>query len=488
MDSCCRKKNLVSLVLGVVLSLFMAVFSVNADYVYDEVNIQKVDNKGDLTGDGVITLRDALVALKSVAGIADMEDSLKTKADVNDDSKITMDDVMYIFEAGLTRSEGINYLKPEGEGNYIIVDNKVPSCANYVFSSSREAVDYVNENPPASEEERITILFAPGVYREQLPLKAPYITFRPMYPDSEEGVTITSYYGNGGWYKSMAEEYPDEAAGAFMATLNVYSDADYFTAVDIKFENSYNLYITDEEKEDFIGYKLDEKTGKYEQSYEERMADPWSKKSPAQAVQCNGDKSSFYRCSFYGRQDTLYMYGKNRVYFEECFIEGTVDFIYGIATAVFNRCTINAAEGGGYLTAPGTDQNMQYGFLFYECNMTRSTETLGNAEAPKDGSYAIGRPWRAYGMLVLVNCKMDKHMATGEKRVGSMGSGSYYDTMRFMEYGTMDLEGNPLDLSSIVHEKETILEESEVSPRGEYGAWKWLFGSDLWNPGGFKKR
>lgn len=482
------KKISIALFLGVVFTMFVGIFTVHAEYVYDDVTITKVDSKGDITGDGSVSFRDALKSLYYLAKIETPAEEEADKADVDGDAAITTTDVQYLFEAAIEGSGGISYLKPEGPGNYIIIDQEVPTSSGYIFSSAREAVDYVNANPPSSEEERITFLFAPGVYREQLPLKAPYITFRPMYENHETPVKITCYYGNGAWYKSMAEEYPEEAAGAFMATLNVYADADYFTAADIIFENSYNLYITEEEKEDFIGYNLDEKTGEYAYTYEQRMADPWSKKSPAQAVQCNGDMSQFYNCSFYGRQDTLYMYGKNRVYYEECFIEGTVDFIYGVASAVFNRCTVNAAEGGGYLTAPGTDKEMSFGFLFYECTMTRSTEALGNAEPPADGSYAIGRPWRQYGMVAFVNCKMDDHIATGVDRVKAMGSGEYYDTMRFMEYGTMDLEGNLLDLPSTVHENEIILTEDEASPRGTYGAWKWLFGAEMWNPGNFPKR
>lgn len=483
-----NKKYTIALLLGLILSAFWGLSTVYAEYTYEDVKITEIDNKGDITGDGQVSFRDALKSLCYLAKIETPDENAAYKADVDGDNVVTKTDIQYIFEAAYEGSGGICYLKPEGEGNYIIVDSNVPSSGGYIFSSSREAVDYVNANPPTCEEERITILFMPGVYRDQLPLKAPYITFRPMYPDSETPVKITSYYGNGAWYKSMADEYPGEAAGAFMATLNVYSDADYFIAADIIFENSYNLYVCEEEKDDFLGYKLDDKTGKYEYTYEQRMEDPWSKKTPAQAVQCNGDMSEFYNCSIYGRQDTLYMYGKNRVYYEECFIEGTVDFIYGVATAVFNRCTVNSAEGGGYLTAPGTEQNMVYGFLFNECTMTRSTETLGNAEAPKDGSYAIGRPWRQYGMVAFVNCKMDKHIATGTDRVKSMGSGEYYDTMRFMEYGTMDLEGNPIDLASAVHPNERILEESDVTPRGDYGLWKWLFGADMWNPAGFPRR
>ena len=44
-----------------------------------------------------------------------------------------------------------------------------------------------------------------------------------------------------------------------------------------------------------------------------------------------------------GFQDTLYTYGKGcRQYYEDCYIEGTVDFIFGWSTAVFNRCHIHS--------------------------------------------------------------------------------------------------------------------------------------------------
>ena len=84
----------------------------------------------------------------------------------------------------------------------------------------------------------------------------------------------------------------------------------------------------------------------------------------------SADRAYFKNCRFLGSQDTLYTYGKNcRQYYEDCYIEGTVDFIFGWSTAVFNRCHIHS-KSGGYVTAPSTDQGQKYGYVFYDCRLT----------------------------------------------------------------------------------------------------------------------
>ena len=91
-----------------------------------------------------------------------------------------------------------------------------------------------------------------------------------------------------------------------------------------------------------------------------------------QAVACfvSADRAFFKNCRFLGFQDTLYTYGKqSRQYYEDCYIEGTVDFIFGWSTAVFNRCHIHSKRDG-YVTAPSTDQGKKYGYVFYDCKLT----------------------------------------------------------------------------------------------------------------------
>ena len=54
----------------------------------------------------------------------------------------------------------------------------------------------------------------------------------------------------------------------------------------------------------------------------------------ATAALVGGDKGSFYRCAFFAYQNTLNDYS-DRHYFEECQIEGAIDFIFGKARSIY---------------------------------------------------------------------------------------------------------------------------------------------------------
>lgn len=54
----------------------------------------------------------------------------------------------------------------------------------------------------------------------------------------------------------------------------------------------------------------------------------------AAALRVGGDGSAFYNCKFYGYQDTVFDY-KGRHLFKDCYIEGTVDFIFGSAKSIY---------------------------------------------------------------------------------------------------------------------------------------------------------
>lgn len=122
-----------------------------------------------------------------------------------------------------------------------------------------------------------------------------------------------------------------------------------------------------------------------------------------QAVACfvSADRAYFKKCRFLGFQDTLYTYGKGcRQYYDECYIEGTVDFIFGWSVAVFNRCHIHSV-GNGYLTAPSTDKGQKYGYAFYDCDIT------ANDDVEK---VYLSRPWRPYAKAVFIRCNMGRHI------------------------------------------------------------------------------
>lgn len=125
-----------------------------------------------------------------------------------------------------------------------------------------------------------------------------------------------------------------------------------------------------------------------------------------QAVACHvaADRAVFHRCRFLGFQDTLYTFGENtREYYEDCYIEGTVDFIFGKATAVFNRCELRSKRTGGFLTAPATPQGYRYGYVFYDCRLTADADV-------EAGSIYLSRPWRSYGQTVFIHCEMGRHI------------------------------------------------------------------------------
>ncbi|HUL53302.1 MAG TPA: pectinesterase family protein, partial [Opitutaceae bacterium] len=118
-------------------------------------------------------------------------------------------------------------------------------------------------------------------------------------------------------------------------------------------------------------------------------------KGQALAVRVDGDRVVFRHCRFLGWQDTI-LVNRGRHYFEDCYICGHVDFIFGAATAVFERCHIHCL-GDGYITAASTPDAQPWGFVFADCRIT--------GETPDVRTY-LGRPWRDYAAVVFLNTEM----------------------------------------------------------------------------------
>lgn len=122
----------------------------------------------------------------------------------------------------------------------------------------------------------------------------------------------------------------------------------------------------------------------------------------AVAVRVDGDRIIFNNCRFLGFQDTLYPHGEqSRQYYKNCYIEGTVDFIFGWSTVVFENCEIFCKGDGGYVTAASTLEETAYGFVFINCRIT------GNAP---ENSFYLGRPWRMYAQTVFIHCFLGNHI------------------------------------------------------------------------------
>jgi pectinesterase len=123
----------------------------------------------------------------------------------------------------------------------------------------------------------------------------------------------------------------------------------------------------------------------------------------AVAIKTLSDRLTFRHCRFLGWQDTLYATGQGRQLYQNCYIEGDVDFIFGHAAAVFERCQIHS-KGAGYITAQAHDTEKEIGgYVFRECNLTAAPDVA-------TGTVYLGRPWRDYARVIYINCQMGAHI------------------------------------------------------------------------------
>lgn len=232
----------------------------------------------------------------------------------------------------------------------------------------------------------VVIYIKKGVYKEKLHISKPNVT---LVGEDAMSTIIT--------YDDYARKLFDN--GEEYGTFNSYTvliTGDGFEARNITFENSAG-------------------TGKI--------------KGQALAAYVDADRVVFQSCHFKGHQDTLFTAplppapilkdgfkgpGQNKErrmgshYYENCLIEGDVDFIFGSATAVFKDCTIVSLDRGepengvnGYITAASTPEGEKYGYVFINCRL------LGKCQP---STVYLGRPWRNFAKTVFINCYMDDHI------------------------------------------------------------------------------
>ncbi|XP_061344488.1 probable pectinesterase 53 [Gastrolobium bilobum] len=214
------------------------------------------------------------------------------------------------------------------------------------FKTITEAL---NSIPPRNTR-RVIVLIAPGVYREKvmIPRTLPFIT---LLGDARGIPTIT---GNDTASVTGRDGTP---LGTFQSAT-VAVDASYFIAINIKFENTapHSIGLVGEQ---------------------------------AVAFRISGTKAAFYNCSFYGAQDTLYDH-KGLHYFNNCFIQGSVDFIFGSGRSLYENCYVNSiTKKVASITAQKrTNSTLESGFSFKNGVVTGS------------GQVYLGRAWGEYSRVV----------------------------------------------------------------------------------------
>lgn len=121
----------------------------------------------------------------------------------------------------------------------------------------------------------------------------------------------------------------------------------------------------------------------------------------AVALHVEGDKIKVKNCRILGNQDTLYTADESsRQYYENCYIEGTTDFIFGEATVVFQSCTIKSLSDS-YITAAATRPDQKFGYVFFDCTLKAQTGAQ---------KVYLGRPWRPFAKTVFIRTEMGNHI------------------------------------------------------------------------------
>ena len=187
----------------------------------------------------------------------------------------------------------------------------------------------------------------------------------------------------------------------------------------------------------------------------------------AVALHTQGDRLVFVNCRFLGHQDTVYTGMPNtRLYFKDCYIEGTTDFIFGPSTAWFEGCTIHC-KANSYITAASTPQNVSYGYVFSNCKVTAAADV---------SKVYLGRPWRDYGYTLFMNCDLPR-------QIPSEGWHHWQkereQTARYMEYNN---RGEGADTSKRVawSRQLTKKEAQQITPAAVF--WQ----ENNWNDAVFK--
>lgn len=337
----------------------------------------------------------------------------------------------------------------------------------------------------------------PGIYEEKLDVSKSHVTLRALSNDPSDVVIKSGYYSsntfdeNGQFVPQDEYDVGTDQSG----TIIVTSAANSFSMYNITVENNYNT---------------EKKTQKDEQT-------------PAVAFCSNADKVYLNNCRLIGRQDTLYVKGNgNRAYFDDCYIEGTVDFIFGDADAYFESCQLYMAyfngKNNGYFTAPNTKKD-GIGLVFSNCSLSAD-------ERVEDVS--LGRPWQnecytktitENGMTYVteydpnqpnaqydnvssaaqfIGCTMSDQIQserwnkwTRKHINGTTISVTYEDTVRFKEYNSVDEQGNLLDVAnydvvlgkmSVLENPDAYLEETLTSMRIGDGLGLWLPDLEEYHP------
>ncbi|MCJ8208510.1 pectinesterase family protein [Mucilaginibacter sp. RS28] len=227
------------------------------------------------------------------------------------------------------------------------------------YSTIQEAVNSVRD----LGQQQVTIRIRKGVYHEKLVIPS-WKTHISLVGEDKQNTVITNNDYSGKANPGGRDQFGKEKFTTY-TSYTVLVEGNDFTAENLTIENT---------------------AGRVGQ---------------AVALHVEADRCIVKNCNILGNQDTLYAAKEgSRQLYQDCFITGTTDFIFGEAIAVFQNCTIKNLTNS-FVTAAATRQSQLYGFVLLNCRIVADTGVT---------KCFLGRPWRPYAKTVYINCFLDKHI------------------------------------------------------------------------------
>jgi pectinesterase len=315
---------------------------------------------------------------------------------------------------GRSRAQASEHLTvgPEGHGQYRTV---------------QEAVDH------ASSDHGATILIAPGTYHEKVSVKKPNIAL----------------VGTGNTPADTVITWGDSAknSGSTFTSGTITVGGEAFEAENLSIVNTWWQDHTAAED-----------------------------RSQAVALQMESDHAVIDRVRMISGQDTLFASSHqcrgnltsvclaDRQFFNDCFVEGNVDYIFGDSKAVFEGCEFHSRPGSGVMvTAQSRHSPLEdSGYFMLHCHITG--ENQGN-------NIFLGRPWVDYSTVLFYDTQIDQKLAPQ----GWQEWGGRLKTATYREYKSHGPGAN--DGGRIVISPSLSPEaEQQLTPAGVLG------GEDHWDP------
>ena len=394
---------------------------------------------------------------------------------------------------------------------------------NKQYQTINAALDAVT-NMVRPNNERVTIEIDPGNYEEMLVITQSNVTLKnsSSSPNTNvlnkgvnidpNAVRITSYYGHGYNYYSMANNqkwnqntlnvnlqngnysYSNTGAGTTNGSYwnaTVVVSANGFQAENIIIENSFNQYISLKESQDVVVPWSSGTPGARPTTYGDVAVQQrnYVERAAAIAFANNTDKAILNNCKVIGRQDTFYGGVGARVVVYKGDVLGAVDYIFGGMTAVFYKTKLvmnvtDATNDLAYITA--AQQSSGRGYLMYACTVTSTTAGVDTNSSYRANPGYFGRPWQANtSEVVFYNTTIETSNNPSNSglslitplgwnnSLGGTSSGMY-------EYGTTEQSG--VNNSSNRATWATYLTNPVLNDGTPITAFNFTKGNDNWDP------